>query len=81
MSGPTDDLSQTERSSSLDLAPPKSWRRFVPLWLRSLIWMDSGLRYDALLSYSWKVWLRNRSDYFSDSIVPGTSWERRRFSV
>jgi WD40 repeat protein len=38
----------------LDLAPPKSWRRFVPPWLRSLIWVDSAPKYDAFLSYSWK---------------------------
>jgi hypothetical protein len=38
----------------LDLAPQKAWRRFVPLWLRSLIWVDSAQKYDAFLSYSWK---------------------------
>jgi hypothetical protein len=38
----------------LDLAPPKPWRRFVPVWLRSLIWVDSAQKYDAFLSYSWK---------------------------
>src|SRR5271165_6428947 len=38
----------------LDLAPPKRWRRFVPLWLRSLIWIDSARSYDGFLSYSWK---------------------------
>src|SRR5262249_42956194 len=37
------------------LAPPKAWRRFVPLWLRSLIWIDSAENYDAFLSYSWKA--------------------------
>lgn len=42
------------RSSLLDLAAPKPWRRFVPLWLRSLIWVDSAKGYDAFLSYSWK---------------------------
>jgi hypothetical protein len=41
--------------SSLDLAPPKAWRRFVPLWLRSLIWIDSADNYDAFLSYSWEA--------------------------
>src|ERR1700730_19400205 len=40
--------------SPLDLAPPKRWRRVVPLWLRSLIWVDSAQKYDAFLSYSWK---------------------------
>src|SRR5215469_10087889 len=39
---------------SLDVAPPKPWRRFIPSWLRSLIWMDSVQKYDAFLSYSWK---------------------------
>ena len=39
---------------SLDLAPPKPWRRFVPSWLRSLIWIDSAKSYDGFLSYSWK---------------------------
>ena len=38
----------------LDLATPKPWRRFVPAWLRSLIWVDSIEKYDAFLSYSWK---------------------------
>jgi WD40 repeat protein len=38
----------------LDLAPPKPWRRLVPLWLRSLVWIDSAQSYDAFLSYSWK---------------------------
>ena len=42
-------------ASSLDLAPPKSWRRCVPFWLRSLIWIDSAQKYDAFLSYSWKT--------------------------
>ena len=41
--------------SSLDLAKPKAWRRFAPLWLRSLIWVDSAQSYDAFLSYSWKA--------------------------
>lgn len=41
-------------AGELDLAPHKSWRRFVPAWLRSLIWVDSASRYDAFLSYSWK---------------------------
>lgn len=41
-------------SPQLDLAPPKPWRRFVPSWLRSLIWIDSVRKYDAFLSYSWK---------------------------
>lgn len=40
--------------SKLDLAPPKAWRRFFPKWLRSLVWGDSAVRYDAFLSYSWK---------------------------
>jgi hypothetical protein len=38
----------------LDLAPQKAWRRFVPGWLCSLIWVDCASRYDAFLSYSWK---------------------------
>src|SRR6516225_12482842 len=41
-------------SLQLDLAPPEPWRRFVPQWLRSLIWVDSAQKYDAFLSYSWK---------------------------
>lgn len=41
-------------SASLDLAPTTLWRRFVPAWLRSLIWVDSARGYDAFLSYSWK---------------------------
>jgi hypothetical protein len=42
------------QSPMLDLAPPKAWRRFVPSWLRSVIWVDSAGSYDAFLSYSWK---------------------------
>jgi formylglycine-generating enzyme required for sulfatase activity len=42
------------KSEQLDLRPPKKWRRFVPSWLRSLIWVDSAGRYDAFMSYSWK---------------------------
>jgi WD40 repeat protein len=38
----------------LDLAAPRPWRRFIPEWLRSLIWIDSAGKYDAFLSYSWK---------------------------
>jgi hypothetical protein len=38
----------------LDLRPARTWRRFVPAWLRSLIWVDSAASYDAFLSYSWK---------------------------
>src|ERR1017187_2165234 len=45
---------QPKRSPQLDLAPPQKWRRFVPRWLRSLIWVDSAGSYDAFLSYSWK---------------------------
>jgi hypothetical protein len=41
-------------SEQLDLRPPKTWRRLVPSWLRSLIWVDSAGSYDAFLSYSWK---------------------------
>jgi len=39
----------------LDIAPPKHWRRLVPLWFRGLIWVDSVQRFDAFLSYSWKA--------------------------
>ena len=39
---------------SADIAPLKRWRRFVPAWLRSLIWPDFAEHYDAFLSYSWK---------------------------
>jgi hypothetical protein len=41
-------------SERLDLRPPRMWRRLVPAWLRSLIWVDSAESYDAFLSYSWK---------------------------
>jgi tetratricopeptide (TPR) repeat protein len=41
--------------SSLDLAPPKPWRRLAPMWLRSIIWIDSARAYDGFLSYSWKA--------------------------
>jgi hypothetical protein len=49
-----DDFANRIRYSVLDVAPPKTWRRFVPSWLRSLIWVDSAKCYDAFLSYSWK---------------------------
>ena len=49
-----EELPSQERSSHLDLAPPKAWRRLVPTWFRSLIWVDSVGSYDAFLSYSWK---------------------------
>ena len=41
-------------SAQLDKAPHKRWPRFLPRWLRSLIWVDSAVKYDAFLSYSWK---------------------------
>jgi roadblock/LC7 domain-containing protein len=47
-------MSSSAAIPSLDLAPPKPWRRFVPAWLRSLIWVDSVEKYDAFLSYSWQ---------------------------
>jgi len=47
-------MPQASESAQLDLPPPKAWRRFVPAWLRSVIWVDSARRYDAFLSYSWK---------------------------
>jgi WD40 repeat protein len=37
-----------------DLRPLPRARRFIPRWLRSLIWLESASRYDAFLSYSWK---------------------------
>ena len=39
--------------ATMDVAPTKPWKRFVPGWLRSLIWVDSAGNYDAFLSYSW----------------------------
>jgi len=39
----------------LDKAPQKPWRRCLPRWLRSLIWLDAAAHYDAFLSYSWKA--------------------------
>jgi len=47
-------LTSSSAVPTLDLAPPKPWRRFVPSWLRSLLWVDSISEYDAFLSYSWK---------------------------
>src|SRR5579864_3259546 len=49
-----EDAPPPAQSLGLDLAPPKPWRRFIPSWLRSLIWVDSARSYDAFLSYSWK---------------------------
>jgi hypothetical protein len=48
-------ITSPAQPTGFDLAPPKAWRRFVPSWLRSLIWVDSATRYDAFLSYSWKA--------------------------
>lgn len=42
-------------SGQLDLATPSRWRRFIPEWLRSLIWIDSAAKYDGFLSYSWRA--------------------------
>jgi hypothetical protein len=47
-------MASPTQSSPLDLAPPKPWRRLIPRWLRSLIWVDSAAHYDAFLSYSWQ---------------------------
>jgi tetratricopeptide (TPR) repeat protein len=41
------------RTADMDIAPAKRWKRFIPSWLRSLIWADSAAGYDAFLSYSW----------------------------
>ena len=49
-----EDVPLPVRSPELDLAPPKPWRRFIPSWLRSLVWASSATKYDAFLSYSWK---------------------------
>ena len=46
-------MSEAE-SARLDLARPRAWRRWVPSWFRSLVWVDSADKYDAFLSYSWK---------------------------
>lgn len=48
-------MARQAESVQLDLATPKPWRRWIPSWLRSLIWLDFADRYDAFLSYSWKV--------------------------
>jgi hypothetical protein len=40
-------------SPQLDVAPPPKWRRFIPAWLRALLWVDSAAEYDAFLSYNW----------------------------
>ena len=48
------DFPGSARFSLLDLAPPKPWRRLLPSWLRSLVWVDASRSYDAFLSYSWK---------------------------
>ena len=42
-------------SQTLDVAPPRAWRRLVPAWLRALVWLDSANQYDGFLSYSWKA--------------------------
>ena len=48
-------MADAHATTQLDLAPPKTWRRFIPGWLRSLIWVDSAPHYDAFLSYSWQA--------------------------
>lgn len=54
MSSDTQLITSFTEVPKFDLAPPKPWRRFVPLWLRSIIWVDYAQKYDAFLSYSWK---------------------------
>src|SRR5213593_2048550 len=45
---------QAEQARRQDLPPPPpSWRRLIPAWLRSLIWIDDLPSYDGFLSYSW----------------------------
>lgn len=46
-------LPATPEVATMDVAPTKPWKRFVPAILRSLIWVDSAGSYDAFLSYSW----------------------------
>ena len=47
-------MASATKPALLDLAPPKAWRRLIPEWVRSLIWVDSAQSYDAFLSYSWQ---------------------------
>ena len=47
-------MGKTLNPAAFDLPEPPAWVRFVPPWLRSLIWLDSALKYDAFLSYSWQ---------------------------
>ena len=46
-------LADPDSVVTLDVAPPKRWRRWIPAWLRALIWVDAAPRYDGFLSYSW----------------------------
>lgn len=48
-------MAKPSESKSFDVAIPKTWRRFLPKWLHSLIWLDAVSRYDAFLSYSWNA--------------------------
>ena len=47
-------MTNTATYSDLPPPPPK-WRRFVPAWLRTIIWLDDVSSYDAFLSYSWSA--------------------------
>ncbi len=47
------DETVADQMSEADLNPPPRWRRYVPVWLRRLIWIDEVTHYDAFLSYSW----------------------------
>src|SRR5215469_11535801 len=65
-------MASVDGALRLDVARPKGWRRFVPVWLRSLIWVDSAQKYDAFLSYSWKT------DF---QVAPVRSYSGRRLTL
>lgn len=45
----------TVEQQSLDVAQGQRWRRFLPKWIRALLWTDFANRYDAFISYSLKA--------------------------
>lgn len=47
-------INETLDVSDLPPTPPR-WRRFLPKWVRELIWLDERVSYDAFISYSWKA--------------------------
>lgn len=44
-----------ETPAATDRRAPPRWRRVIPHWLRALIWVEEGGKFDAFLSYAWEA--------------------------